>query len=424
MSAISFAYPPSPHILQWLAAGQFSNRLLRSLRLWVLLDRFYGLESPWRESLAQPFGYSEVRSLLFAPTHPHSEQLSVSEIVTACSDPSCICHQCAWDLVAAGNLNQSELQWQQTVIQMTGLNQDELAQKLQDRPFATVHRSIRDDLKQLCQLGWLQRLRPGEYRYCSPSQWPTPPVEIIPTLSWGQLSGTQMWELLRVLESIAFVQPDLELVARSLWEQVSQRTDSVANPQLPQEPSQRIFIHLDYILSEDVQERVDTYQEQLQSLWRRREGGVVQFEYWVAAQEHQVLVTTYPVCLHYMRRAKYLTAFGVDPHGEWGWHNYRLDRILSQKLKILPWGDPKVPKSLKDFWRNGQLPTPEDVRSHLDEAWGFNFYLPSQLLIMRFPAKFARWYVDDTVRHPTFKPVAYKKLPQLITQEIQNRLLL
>lgn len=415
MSDRSFAYPPSPHILQWLTAGQLANRFHRSLRLWVLLHRFYGLESPWRDSLPQPFTYPEVRSLLFAPTHPINDKLTIDEF--ACGDPTCICHQSGLNLVFASDTNQSDSQWRQAVMQMTGLSEDELAKKLQESPFATVHRSIRDDLKQLCQFGWLQSGRSGEYRYSPASQWPTPPAEIAPTLSLAQLSGSQIWALLRVLESIAFVQPDLELVVRALWEQVSDR--STSSLKLPPEPTQRIFIHLDYILSEDVQERVDTYQEQLESLWRRYEGGVVQFKYLVVSQERQVLVTAYPVCLHYMRRAKYLTAYGVDPQGNFGWHNYRLDRIISKKLKILAWGDPNLPKSLKDLWREGQLPTPQQVRSELDRAWGFNFYLPAELLILRFPAQFARWYVDDTVRHPTFKPIAYQKLPRLISRHIK-----
>ena len=418
MFDLGFAYPPSPHILQWLAGGQLANRVQRSLRLWVLVHRFYGLESPWREILPQPFTYPELRALLFAPSHPQSDQLSVDELVAACGDSSCICHQSWWDLVFAPETNQSESQWRPAVMQMTGLSEDELAKKLLERPFATVHRSIRDDLKQLCHLRWLQSHRTGAYRYYPPSQWPTPPAEIAPSVSLAQLSGTQTWELLRVLESIAFVQPELEVVVRSLWEQIGDRTAS--SGKLAQEPTQRIFIHLDYILSENVQERVDTYQEQLESLWRRHEGGVVQFKYLLVSQEREILVTTYPVCLHYMRRAKYLTAYGVDPQGKFGWHNYRLDRIISNKLKILAWGDPNLPKLLKNLWRSGQLPTAEEVRTKLDEAWGFNFYLPSELLILRFPAKFARWYVDDTVRHPTFGPIAYQELPRLICQQIKD----
>lgn len=419
MSTIGFVYPPSPHILQWLSSGQLANRLQRSLRLWVLLHQLYGSDSNWKESLPQLFGYPNVRDRLFSATHPKSDQLSANELVAACQDPACICHKRFREWVFAPETNQSELEWQGAVMEMTGLSRNELEKKLQERLFAVVHRSIRDDLKQLHQMGWLQSQRSGQYQYRAAKEWPTPPANINPTPNWAQLSATQTWELLRVLESIAFVQPNLDVVVRSLWEQVTDNAPT--SLQLGKEPTQRIFIHLDYIISDEMQDQVDTYQEQLESLWHKHEGGVVQFQYWIATEECQIQVTTYPVCLHYVRRAKYLSAYGVDPNGQFGWHNYRLDRIASKRLKTLVWGDPSIPKKLKDLWRTGQLPTPEEVQAKLDEAWGFNFYLPRALLILRFPRKFARWYVDDTVRHQTFEPVDYKKLLQLIRQEVKQQ---
>lgn len=418
MSDIHFVYPPSPAILQWLAAGQLGNRLQRSLRLWVLLSWFYGSESEGRETLPQPFAYPDLRDRLFSPTHPKSDQFSAESLVAACHDTACICHKSLKDWVFAVETHQDELQWSQAVKQMTGLSQTELEKQLQLCPFATVHRSLRDDLKQLKNLGWLRSSRSGKYQFCLAKNCPTPPAEISHSPHFAQLSQTQTWEVLRALQSVTFIQPDLELAVESLWKQVIANTPTALK--FGQEPMQRIFMQFDYILPDDVQDRVDTYQEQLESLWRRQEGGIVQFKYWVVAQERQVQITTYPVCLHYVRRAKYLSAYGIDPDGNFGWHNYRLDRIISNRLKILVWGDPSIPKQLKDDWRAGQLPSPEQVKSYLEAAWGFNFYLPSALLIVRFSPQFSRWYVDDTVRHPTFKPIAYQKLPQLIRQQVES----
>lgn len=93
-----------------------------------------------------------------------------------------------------------------------------------------------------------------------------------------------------------------------------------------------------------------------------------------------------------------------------------------QKAEVLAWGDPGVPKALKDLRHAGALPSSEAVKAKLDEAWGFNFYLPRQLLLLRFQAQFARWYVDNTVRHPTFRPIAYSRLHDLISQEITDPL--
>lgn len=417
MSNTGFVYPPSPQILQWLASGQLGNRLQRSLRLWVLLHKFYGEEN-WASELSQPFAYPQLREHLFAPTHGYSEQLKAEQLIANCQDPSCVCHKTLQDWVFTPDTHQSKSEWQQAVMHLTGLSATEVEQLYFCRPFATVHRSIRDDLKQLAQMGWLEAHSVGQYQ-CRPiRKLPTPPAAISPAPSFAQLSVSQTWELLRVLESICFVQPNLEVVVQSLWEQV---TDiSPVSSQLATEPQKQIFIHLDYILSEETQDKVDTYQEQLESLWHKHEGGVIEFEYWVASEERKVQVIAYPVCLHYIRRAKYLSAYGTYPDVQLSWHNYRLDRIASNRLTVLAWGEPRVPKPLKELWYTGQLPTPETVEAELDAAWGFNFYLKSELLIVRFPNKFARWYVNDTVRHPTFKPVAYKQLPKLIANKVPD----
>ncbi|WP_256995537.1 TIGR03985 family CRISPR-associated protein [Halomicronema hongdechloris] len=163
---------------------------------------------------------------------------------------------------------------------------------------------------------------------------------------------------------------------------------------------------------------MDSYQQQIEALWQTPDGGVIQFDNWVVRQRRTATVTVYPVCVHYARRAKYLSAYGQDPDGHIGWHNYRLDRIRSPHLRVLPWGDPAVPPELKTLRDTGQLPTPEQVQVQLAAAWGFNFYLPKALLIMRFEPEFAHGYVQDTERHPTFGPVSYGELAQLVHIEV------
>lgn len=56
----------------------------------------------------------------------------------------------------------------------------------------------------------------------------------------------------------------------------------------------------------------------------------------------------------------------------------------------------------------------------LKDAWGLNFYLKKEWLILRFPKEFAKWYVENTIRHPTFCEVSYNQLPKLIAQNISN----
>lgn len=400
-----------------------ASRLGRSLRLWVILERLYGSEFNWAIALPQSFRYPDLRDRLFASTHGRADQLSVAQLTAGCWEGGCVCRRSLREWLSRAE--QSESQWLQEVALLTGLDRAELELLLEHCPFATVHRSIREDLKRLSQLGWLRSLPGGRFQAVPLSEWPSPPAELRPTSGFTQLSLPQTWELLRALEAIAFVQPNLEVVVQTLWEQLAlAEADGGRSPALRRhrvvEPQQRIFIHLDYILSGETQEQVDTYQEQLEQLWRMPSGGVVQFDYWMAKDERQVRVAVFPVCLHYVRRAKYLSAWGEDPMGTVGWHNYRLDRIVSRQLKVLAWGDPAVPKPLKQLWHTGQLPTPDFVQAQLSEAWGFNFYLPRELLILRFPRAFARWYVDNTERHPTFEAIAFAQLPALVAQYISD----
>ncbi len=396
---------PSPQTLQWLAMGQFANRFQRSIRVWLLLNKLYGNKINWAKSLPQTFTYPELRDKLFAPTHP------TNQLTPQCQNNHCICHQTSADIVFAPENRQFEPQWLAETMQLTGMSEDELHNQLTQRPFATVHRTLRDDLKHLAQMGWLQIAAKGKYRCIPYSNLPKPPNHHASNSI--NLSITQAEELLRILESIAFVQPNLSVIMDTLWQQIA---DTTSSPLLAQTNQQRIFLHLDYILPPETQDKVDNYQEQLEQLWCKPPGGVVQFEYWVAKQERKIQATVYPVCLHYSRRAKYLSAYGIDPDGDFGWHNYRLDRIASEYLTVLPWGSATVPQQLKELWHAGDLPTSAYIQTQLDAAWGFNFYLKKELLILRFPPKFAKWYVDNTFRHPTFRAIKYQQLPKLIEQ--------
>ncbi|TBR56610.1 WYL domain-containing protein [Westiellopsis prolifica IICB1] len=425
-----FHLPPTTQILQWLAAGQLANRLVRSLRLWVLIHKLYGSQTNWASKLPATFTYSQLRDRLFAYRHPKSEKLNAQEITIQCGDRDCICHLTFSEIVFEQNPQLSVDQWQQSMIHLTGMSEEKLLQVLQQRPFATVHRSLRDDLKHLVQQGWLQSTPTKSYSCVLVGDLPTLPeqtaTQTSAEISLVSLDQAQTWELLRVLESISFVQPNLSLIIGKLWEKIADY--SISGKLYAKDPQQRIFLHLDYILSQQMQDRVDNYQEQIEQLWRKDPGGVVQFEYWVAVTESKVKVIVYPVCLHYLRRAKYLSAYGIDPNGNVAWHNYRLDRIacdgvppsVADRLKVLAWGDPLVPKQLKQMWHTGTLPTPEYIDAQLKAAWGFNFYFKKELLILRFPADFAKWYVDNTTRHPTFGAIAYDQLPKLIARNISD----
>jgi CRISPR-associated protein (TIGR03985 family) len=414
-----FSYPPSPATLQWLSGGQFASRLSRSLRLWWLLDRLYGAESHWARELTQPFRYGALRDRLFAPSHPKAETLSVAALVADCRGTDCVCQRSLRHFLTHYSPSQSIPEWIHETAQRTGLKPTAIETYLDQAPFAVTHRSLRQDLALLVAQGWLEQISHRGYGCVPASQWLQSPMEKTPTSDWAGLSLVQTWQLLHILESVAFVQPNLEIVINALWEQVARSHPSTAKQSQPL--SRRIFLHIDYVVSPDNQEHVDDFQQQVESLWQTPNGGVIQFDTWVAKEQRLAHVTVYPVCLHYARRAKYLSAYGIDPFGQVGWHNYRLDRIRSDTLQILPWGDPNVPAILKQQQQTGTLPTPEWIEQQLEDAWGLNFYLPKGLLILRFPALFAQDYVDNTVRHSTFRKRSYANLLQLVQRQITDR---
>ncbi|NJM00775.1 MAG: TIGR03985 family CRISPR-associated protein [Synechococcaceae cyanobacterium SM2_3_2] len=232
----------------------------------------------------------------------------------------------------------------------------------------------------MAQQGWLQKIGRGKFRCCGSGHWPQ-----VPKMRPAQ---THLHQLGPILADIAFLHPELAVVLSDLW------GEDIAESLSPR----RLFIQMDYILSDEQHQQVDDYHEQLERSW----GRMIQFEY--NTREAGILsLLTYPVCLHYVRRAKYLSAYGETPGGDIGWHNFRLDRICSRRLTSLDWQDERIPQPLQALHQSDCLPSPEAVQEELEEAWGFNFYLPKALLILRFSPEFAQRYVDNTQRHLTFR---------------------
>lgn len=405
-----FLHIPTPRLLQWLSGGTLALRLRRTLRGWVWLRLLYGDGSSPLVDLPTTFRYGLVRDRLFAPSHPRADTATVADMEHRCRGSHCLCQTPTHVLLFQQHPHLDKADWVAELADLSGFSVEALEEELRACAFATVHRTLRDDLTWLTKLGWLASVGRGQWRKKAPQDWPTLPDHLLAGYGTPDLSPQEQQSLLAVLEEIAFLRPQLAVVVDTLWQRITTQPPAP----LPLDRPRRLFVHLDYVLSENAQEQVDQHQHDLEQLWHSPEGGVVQFDYFSARRQQPQRVTAYPVCLHYARRAKYLTVFGTTPQGNLGWWNYRLDRISSPRLHILPWGDPAIPEDLKQLRQRGQLPTPAVVERHLDEAWGFNFYLPKALLILRFAPGFARWYVDGTDRHPTFAPVDYGDLPRLI----------
>lgn len=399
--------PPTPTLLHWLSGGMLGSRLLRTIRLWDCLRDFYSPSPPAKVPWTEAFSYPDWRDRRFAPSHPTHEFATPSQITATCNGTACLCQQSS--LVLLWGDPEPPQSWLQEVAHLAQLSPTALAETLRQAPFAVVHRVLRNDLKALIKQGFLDQPKRGYYQCRPPKTLPIPAIQESPAVSphpLASLSDTQCWDMLRALESVAFLQPSLEPIIQQIWEhqtQQSQGTHRTHN-------AQRIFFEVNYIFAEADLDRVDTYQSQLEQLWQSSAGGVIQFQSWLPHLQTAATATVYPVCIHYTRRAKYLSAYGANADQSWGWHNYRLDRIQSQQLRVLPWGDPTVPKRLRDQWREGSLPTPETVLSALEEAWGFNFYLPKIPLILRFNSRFAQDYVAQTQRHSTFQSINHSEI--------------
>ena len=431
-----FQSAPTVQILHWLVQGNLASSMSRAARFWVILGIIY------RDRLLPDlFRYPDLRDRLYSQQHPTSEKLKAKSFVNGCGDRDCICAKSLTHWLNPTDVMRSQLQ------SLTGFDQQQCETELSQLPFATVHRSLRTDLEKLSQLGWLKALPRGEFQIL--------PVDLLPQLpsdiylgsinerspsqlkmanSWlsQNLSRQQALDLMVALNTLSMVQPNLELLLDSLSELLIVEQDSnrllSKHQDLP-----HTFVNLDYILPPEVQDRVDDYHKQLEDLWHTADSGVIQFDYEIVESESGInptdfsrfsrqikQITVYPVCIHYLRRAKYLSAYGLDPDGNMTWHNYRLDRITSESLKILAWGDRAIPKYLKQLRNSGKLPTSQAVEIELRKAWGFKFYEEPQLLLIRFSEDFARWYVDNTVRHPTFKSVPYPKITSLLQKTVPN----
>ncbi|AGY58598.1 TIGR03985 family CRISPR-associated protein [Gloeobacter kilaueensis] len=391
-----FEYAPDAAVLDALAGGQLAGRMLRAVRLWWILRLLYG-DGNHGSAPGNLFNAPRLMKCLYAPGHDWGERRTSDG--TSC--PGCLCTLSLEALLHRFDADLPVETWCLEVSRRTGLAPELLRRYLKKRPFAIVARSLRDDLQHLCRLGWLQRDgASGLYRRRLVEEFP----RLLPE-EQSAVPAVYRRSVAQALQTVQFAYPQLYALVNE-W-QGDDDTD------------RRIFVEFDYILSEEDAERVDDYQEQLRGWWEAGDLRPVTFAYTLST-DRKVQICVYPVCLHYVRRAKYLSAYGLGPEGHIGWHNYRLDRIASTTLKPLDWADPQVPVALHSCRQDGNLPTPAYVRKALNEAWGFNFYLPAALLLLRFPADYAARWLANTHRHPTFGPIPYAQLPSLIRRHYSD----
>lgn len=405
MTDLIWQEPPTIQLLQWLARGSLKQNLLQAVRLWVWLRLLYGPED---EQLALPntFTYADWRDRMFTPKHPSTDQKP------SLHDPTCPCAKVTAAWIFAPELTDTQLQWQQHCSQpyeQSALQQQvgEFRQALADhdqlptnfhrllfetRLFGATRRTLYGDLRRLSDICWL---RQSEAQFAKVSTWPDyPRHEHSGALASGQEMGF-------------FTQPDLAAIAENLSRSLGDH--------------RRFFVHVDYVISRQKLDQVDDWQALLADLWQQSPVPPLKLLYQRAGKLAPQPLITYPVCIYYYRRGPYLCAYGQVPQPgteNLGWRNYRLDRISA--IQALNWNDPAIPPELLRHYREQTLPTPEVIETAMEEAWGFDYYQPSQQLLLRFDAEWNQRYIQNTLRHTTFRQVSYERAGQIIRQTLSG----
>ncbi|MBD2435560.1 TIGR03985 family CRISPR-associated protein [Nostoc sp. FACHB-110] len=390
MSELVFQEVPQVELLQWLARGSLKQKLLRTIRLWVWLRSLYGFEGASlngecdeRLALNDPFTYAEWRDAFFSSSHTKGEE------IPSLHDPDCPCAKTTQQWLFNEKTGVVAHQWQESLIAHTGISQSKLNEVLMQRLFGITRRSLLDDLKTLVNLNWLVYQNEKYYRV---SEFPQRPVTPKNEAESNQLSVYQL----------NFLHDDLLGFAQNHFQKIN--------------GVQRFFLKVDYVVPRSTLDAVDDWQYQLRELWTKIPVPPIKLTYASAKVGNKLDCIVYPVCIYYVQRAVYLCAYGESPDKQSQWYNFRLDRI--QKMIPLSWDVAELPLNLRQHYQRHTLPSPDYIALEMSKAWGFDFYLPAQLTLLRFDREFGDRYVKGTERHETFAEISYQQAQKLIKQKI------
>ncbi|MEA5573536.1 TIGR03985 family CRISPR-associated protein [Calothrix sp. UHCC 0171] len=370
-----------PHVdlLQWFARGSLKQNLPRAIRLWVWLRSLYG-ESRERLLLEDGFTYAQWRDNFFLPSHPKDESIPQSH------DINCNCAKSTAEWLFSPKYGVSEDEWKHTLITHVEMIAKELDKILQQRLFGVTRRTLQGDLQILVDLGWLVYINHQYYRV---REFPFYPVNNSEEKNQGKLL---------VYEN--FLQEDLSAIAQNHSDKIN--------------GIQRFFVHLDYVIPKSTIDAVDNCQWELKEIWTKNPVPPVELTYSSAKVGGNINCVIFPVCIYYFQRAVYLCGYGESPDRTTNWYNFRLDHI--QAMTPLKRNHDKIPENLQQRYQNNNLPNPDEIAIALDQAWGFDFYLPPRLMILRFDADYDERYIKNSNRHSTFRRIEYEQIESIICQ--------
>jgi CRISPR-associated protein (TIGR03985 family) len=270
------------------------------------------------------------------------------------------------------------------------LNQNEIDQFLTDFPLQVEGKTIRNNFTALSQLrdNFLDKQGQGNYRLQKLER-------ILDLLNFSEMFNEEQ-SLTTADDSyglLDFLTSELSTIAELLLVKINQQ--------------QRLFIHNDYVVAEELREPAADLADRLKEIWKEEPVSPIQIHYHSASLNKQENYLVYPVCLYYYQRAYYLCAFGQAPNNQnknqLQWYNYRLDRI--NKIIKLSWNDDKLPLSFQQILSQQETYSPRYIQSQLASAYGFDFYQNKELMLLRFDPDFAQRYIDNSFRHQTFEKI-------------------
>lgn len=388
-----FDLSPTVELLQVLARGSLRQNLAKGIRLWVILRSLYGDETdPVRLQLNETFTYSDWNKLFFTQTDKHHKGYTIPPN----HDAECACAKTISDWLFQPNTGVNPQQWRQSFLKLYPMAQQDLDSLLSEKLFAVTSKNIQYDFKALIQMGWMRshEIKPGKSKrlkieYSKIEDFPN--LAIYPeTAESGEI---------RVRNAI---QNDLADFFEDFGREIN--------------GEQRFFLDIEYIVHRQFSRQIETIRQQLKSIWQQFPIPPIKITYVSASnyqnyQDEGEKYIVYPVCIYYSHRAPYLFAFGQTPKDESkiDWYDYRLDRV--QNLLELNWDKINLPGFSLNIC---STKTPRKVEELRNEAWGFDFYKPQELLLIRFDRYFHYRYIEGTERDELFKKISYTAAKNLI----------
>ena len=388
-----FDYPPHVELLQLLARGALKQNLPKALRLWAILRSLYGEETdPIRVNIAPRFTYSDWYQMFFTEPEHHKE-----DRVPSLHHRECPCAKTISDWLFHDYLAVNTREWKSSFLKRYPMGEEEFHNLLHSRLLAKTRRNFELDFKTLVAMGWLQTDKVTVNYQQNKMLIYYQKVQQFPDLAfWEQFLNSNNGDVTKVLQS--------DLV---------EFFDDFA---LEINGQQRFFLELEYIVHARLSQRMHSFREQLKQIWQKQPIPPIKITY-VSARNFQIHEDTgddyivYPVCIYYYHRAPYLFAYGQTPINDShiDWYDYRLDRI--QKLQELQWNQVDIPNFSP---QTCQAKTPDSIQQMMSEAFGFDFYKPKEILLLRFEQYFYSRYIAGTEREKIFPRISRRNVEKEI----------